>query len=74
MTTNTLRSSAHRTPHALVPYGIVEMILCGLSVWSQRRALARLDADRLADLGIDPEEALREAKKPIWDAPIGWRR
>ncbi len=33
----------------------------------QRRALAALDAERLADLGIAPEAARREAKRPFWD-------
>ena len=35
---------------------------------SQRRRLRDLDAARLADLGITPEQALHEAEKPMWRA------
>lgn len=34
----------------------------------QRRALARLDARLLADIGMDPAEAAAEASKPFWQA------
>lgn len=37
-----------------------------LSAVRERRALAALDADRLADLGIDARAAMREAKRPFW--------
>lgn len=40
-----------------------------LSVWAERRALAKLDATRLRDLGLTPSEAAREAARPIWDLP-----
>lgn len=33
----------------------------------QRRALAALDDDRLADLGLSRAEAAREAARPFWD-------
>ncbi|MGM0585529.1 MAG: DUF1127 domain-containing protein [Pseudomonadota bacterium] len=39
----------------------------------QRRALARLDAARLEDIGLDPEAAAAEAARPFWDPPAGWR-
>lgn len=39
----------------------------------QRRQLAQLSADRLTDLGLNPEEARREAARPFWDAPRHWR-
>ena len=32
-----------------------------------RRALARLDADRLRDMGLGVEDAAREAAKPFWE-------
>ncbi len=38
-------------------------------VWSERRALARMDESRLADLGLTSAEAAREAARPIWDLP-----
>lgn len=39
----------------------------------QRRALARLDAQMLADIGISREEARAEAERSLWDAPTTWR-
>ncbi|MEO1000877.1 MAG: DUF1127 domain-containing protein [Pseudomonadota bacterium] len=33
----------------------------------ERRALARLDAARLADLGLTAREASAEARRPFWD-------
>lgn len=44
-----------------------------LSVWKSRRALARLDARALDDIGIDARHAARESAKPIWDVPATWR-
>jgi uncharacterized protein YjiS (DUF1127 family) len=41
---------------------------------SQRRQLAHLDAAQLADLGLTPAQARREAKRPLWDVPTNWRR
>lgn len=40
-----------------------------LTVWSERRALARMNQSRLADLGIAPVDASREAARPFWDLP-----
>jgi uncharacterized protein YjiS (DUF1127 family) len=39
----------------------------------QRRALGRLDSHLLKDIGLDPEQARREAHRPVWDAPSHWR-
>lgn len=41
---------------------------CWYQRWSQRRALARLDAHRLNDIGISPEQAEAEMRKPFWQA------
>ncbi|WP_146589750.1 DUF1127 domain-containing protein [Puniceibacterium confluentis] len=38
----------------------------------QRRALARLDDHALNDLGLSRDAALREARRPVWDAPGNW--
>ncbi len=43
------------------------------AVWRQRRALARLDAAALDDLGLTRAQAQAEAKRPLWDAPATWR-
>ena len=45
-----------------------------LALHRQRRALSRMDAARLDDLGLSAEEARREPGKPIWDIPAHWRR
>lgn len=41
-----------------------------LTVWAERRrsrdALARLDAHLLADIGLEPQAATREAALPCW--------
>ena len=43
-----------------------------LSLYRQRRALARLDDAALTDLGINRNEAKTEANRPIWDVPCHW--
>lgn len=43
-------------------------------VWRQRRALERLDANALSDIGVTETEARAEARRPFWDAPNGWQR
>ncbi|MDE4303202.1 DUF1127 domain-containing protein [Phaeobacter gallaeciensis] len=40
----------------------------------QRRALAKLDAEALADIGISRDAAKEEARRPFWDAPDSWTR
>ena len=40
----------------------------------QRRALIALDDALLRDIGLTRSEALREARRPFWDAPQHWRR
>lgn len=39
----------------------------------QRRALARLDAAALRDIGLTAVQAQAEASRPVWDAPAHWR-
>lgn len=49
-----------------------------LSLWTgllkQRKALSELDDHLLRDIGITPEAARREARRPPWDAPDHWLR
>ena len=40
-----------------------------LSLWGERRALERLDARMLRDIGVDDETAHHEATRPMWDVP-----
>ena len=50
-------------------------ILFGLhAIWVERRRLAKLDAHRLADIGLSLEDAKDEARRAAWDAPQRWRR
>lgn len=48
---------------------IISIIWKALMVRRQRRALGRLDGDALRDVGLTPEQARREAARPIWDMP-----
>lgn len=47
-------------------------LMTRLSVWRSRRALAKLDARALEDIGVSPQEARREAKLAAWDVPHTW--
>jgi|AutmiccommuBRH23_1029490.scaffolds.fasta_scaffold19749_3 uncharacterized protein YjiS (DUF1127 family) len=39
----------------------------------QRRDLARLDVAALQDIGVTPEQAAAEARRPAWDVTPSWR-
>ena len=43
-----------------------------LSLWKSRRDLAQLDARLLADIGVSPVDAEREAQLGVWDVPPTW--
>lgn len=47
--------------------GAVRLIVLWIETAKGRRALARLDARLLRDIGIDPYDAAREARRPFWD-------
>ncbi len=72
----TAHTTTHRTTHG--PRSRRPALLARLrqarALMHQRRALSRLDAHRLADLGLSPEDALREANRPFWDAPAHWQK
>lgn len=38
-----------------------------IRVAAERRRLARLDARRLADMGLDEDAVAREVSRPFWD-------
>ena len=44
-----------------------------LGLYRQRRTLANMDTQRLADIGVTRSEADMEAKRPVWDVPGHWR-
>lgn len=39
------------------------------AVYRQRRALAEMDDERLADIGLDRDTVDAEVKRPVWNAP-----
>ena len=43
-----------------------------LSLYRQRRALARLDDRALQDIGVTRAQAEKEAKTGFWDVPDHW--
>ncbi|RMH46322.1 MAG: hypothetical protein D6688_05040 [Alphaproteobacteria bacterium] len=47
----------------------VARLALALRVAAERRALARLDRERLEDLGLSPAEARREAARGLFDLP-----
>lgn len=47
----------------LEPFSV---LACWYDRYLQRRVLAELDARMLADIGLTPNEAAREAGKPFW--------
>jgi len=53
---------------------ILTRLLITLSLREQRRALARLDDSRLADIGLSRPQAMHEANRAAWDVPSTWRR
>ena len=69
MFTATANTRCHNTSHSRIP-GFSTL----LGLYRQRRALAEMDTQRLADIGLSRAEADAEAKRPIWDVPHYWRR
>ncbi|MEP0962490.1 MAG: DUF1127 domain-containing protein [Roseobacter sp.] len=43
-----------------------------LTLWRSRRALSKLDARQLDDIGITAEAAKKEARLALWDVPVNW--
>lgn len=53
--------------------GLFSMILGLDAGFRQRKALERLDADRLRDIGIAADDVHQETVRPAWNAPNWWR-
>ena len=51
----------------------LQTLLRNHQVWRQRQDLLRLNASQLDDIGLNRDEALAEAARPIWDVPANWR-
>jgi len=68
-------SASHIAHRALgAPRAAQKSLLDYMALRRQRRALAQLDSDGLADIGVTRSEAETEAKRPIWDAPSHWKQ
>lgn len=67
--------SASHIAHAALtaPRAARKSLLDYMALHRQRRALARLDAADLADIGLTRAQAEAEAKRPVWDAPEHWK-
>lgn len=75
MTTQRIATAATLIPLFSTPrrYGLLARIDRARALIAQRRTLAELPIERLDDLGLTREDALREASRPFWDAPRNWR-
>ncbi len=63
---------AYEAPSALALPSIAALlgrVALMARVASERRALSRLDADRLNDIGLSAGRADAEAARPFWEAP-----
>lgn len=55
------------------PVLLAARLSAAVSLRRQRQALSRLDAERLADIGVTRDEAAAESARPVWDVPATWR-
>lgn len=65
--------SAAKGVKILGAFGFVSRFMEMRELARQRKALARLTPEQLRDIGLDVDRAAREADRPFWDAPQGWR-
>ena len=54
--------------------GLFSRIMHMSDVARQRHHLAALTDAQLRDIGLSREDALSEARRPVWDAPAHWLR
>ncbi|WP_438826861.1 DUF1127 domain-containing protein [Rhodovulum iodosum] len=54
--------------------GFLSRLFLGLGAARQRRRLAELDDALLRDIGLTRQDALSEARRPVWDVPQSWLR
>lgn len=69
MTTSSTAHSSVRFHTASRPArrpGLINLLLTWQERARSRQSLARLDADRLADIGLTQEQAYGEYAKPFW--------
>lgn len=73
-----MHTRSRDTQFALSPLGtstkgVFATLSHAYSLWRERQALARLDAQLLRDIGKSADEAAQEANRPVWDAPALWQ-
>ena len=66
MTTYTHAHSVFASPSHR-PTGLIDLVVACAATWRQRKALSKLDAHLLADIGISATMAEKEASRPFWD-------
>ncbi len=54
--------------------GFLARLVTLQAIRKERQTLSDLDPKLLKDIGITPEQAEKEAKRVIWDAPERWLR
>ena len=54
------------------PLNMIARLHNAIGTARQRRQLRQLDVHLLCDIGVSRAEAMREANRPIWDAPDHW--
>lgn len=52
---------------------LVDRYLAAQALNKQYQALLRLDDSLLRDIGITRAQAVKQATKPVWDAPQHWK-
>lgn len=68
--------SAHSSVHSVAVSrrrpSLFAILASAIGLRRQRARLAQLDDAALRDIGLTRAEALREARRPLWDAPDNW--
>ena len=54
--------------------GLLKTVTNMVQLYKERRALAALGTDALADIGISRQDALSESTRAAWDAPDHWHK
>ena len=51
---------------------VIDRLVALHTIRTERRKLAEMDHDRLADIGVSRHQARIESRRPAWDAPARW--
>ena len=53
---------------------LIDIAAKAAGIYHERQRLAGLTDRQLHDIGVSRDEAAREAKRPVWDAPERWQQ